>query len=82
MTLAHYFVGPSLLAAAFALLAAAGAFTLDESASAVVDVTPTDRRANCRSHCCAHRAGVRWARSAHRGGTAAHDGADWAMVSR
>jgi hypothetical protein len=43
IALAHYFVGPPLLAAAFALLAAASAFTLDESASAVVDVTPTDR---------------------------------------
>ena len=41
IALAHYFVGPPLLAAAFALLAAASAFTLDESASAVVDVTPT-----------------------------------------
>jgi hypothetical protein len=41
IALAQYFVGPPLLAAAFALLAAASAFTLDESASAVVDVTPT-----------------------------------------
>jgi len=41
IALAHYFVGPPLLATAFALLAAASAFTLDESASTVVDVTPT-----------------------------------------
>jgi hypothetical protein len=41
VALAHYFVGPPLLATAFALLAAASAFTLDEPASSVVDVTPT-----------------------------------------
>lgn len=31
IALAHYFVGPPLLATSFALLAAASAFTLDES---------------------------------------------------
>jgi hypothetical protein len=39
--LARSDVGPTLLAGAFALLAATAALTLDEPASAVIDVTPT-----------------------------------------
>jgi hypothetical protein len=41
VTLAHYPVGRPLLTTAFALLAAASAFALDEPASVVVDVTPS-----------------------------------------
>ena len=41
VALARSSVGPTLLTGAFTLLAAAAALTLDEPASAVVDVTPT-----------------------------------------
>lgn len=49
--LARNSAGPSLLTGAFALLAATAALTLDEPASAVVDVTPTGlaRRTAVRS---------------------------------